>query len=296
MGLILVILVWGVSPFFTMYFFNYISPTVQTAFNALVSTVSLLIISRKNLHLLNKDYFKVAVPTGLFYSIAHIMQTIGLQYTTPTKYSFLENLSCVIVPVLLYFFIKKKPSFLTITASLLCLASTFILNGLDFSAGTLKFGIGEVLCALAGIFYGVNIAGTGTFAKKLQAPLYLTVQMAVELFCSILASIAFNYIKIGGAVIEPIEFSFNIWVLLLRAISAFLCMTLCWLIRTSALKHVDATIVAVMMPFSAVITTIISICLGSDKFTLNLVVGVVLGLIAIIFSGLGDRTKPESQK
>lgn len=100
------------------------------AFVALVSAAALLLLSLKDLNLLSKTYFKVAIPTAFFYATANILQKIGLQYTTPTRYSFLENLSCVVVPLLLFLFIKKKPSFLTVLASLLCLVSTFILNGM----------------------------------------------------------------------------------------------------------------------------------------------------------------------
>lgn len=290
-GLISVVFIWGIVPFITIYFYDYYSPTILVSFCAIVSALALLLTSIKNLKLLNKEYFKIAIPTGIFYSTANILQKIGLQYTTPTKYSFLENLSCVVVPILLFFFIKKKPSFFTITSSLLCLASAFILNGMNFSKNSLSFGIGEVLCALAGIFYGVNIAATGAFAKKLYAPLYIMLQMFVEAIFSFATAIALNYITLNGAPIEPIKFSFNIWILILRIVAVLIFSTLCWVIRTNSMKHVDATVCAVMMPFSSVVTTIISIIVGRDTLTSSLVIGVILGLAAIIMSGFGDRAK-----
>lgn len=55
------------------------------------------------------------------------------------------------------------------------------------------------------------------------------------------------------------------------------------------MKSVDPSAVAVMMPFSSVMTTVISICTGSDTLSFNLVIGVTLGLVAIILSGFGDK-------
>lgn len=283
LGLVVVIFVWGIVPLITLHFYNYYSPTIRIAFGDLICAISLLFIAGKHLKMLNKTYFKVAIPTGFFMALANILQKIGLQYTTPTHYAFLENLSCLVVPILLIFFIKKKPSWLTIFASVLCLVSSFALTGMNANQSGVSV-IGDILCALAGIFYGVNIAGTGAFAKKLYAPLYLMLQMVTEMVVSFVGAIAFHATRI-----EPIRFSFD-WRLILANVAViFISSTVCWLIRTNAMKHVDATVVAVMMPFSSVVTTVLSVVAGSDTLTWNLVIGVVLGLAAIILSGFGDR-------
>ena len=117
LGLIFVILVWGCFPLITLYFYKYYSPTIRVAFTAMISGLALLIISRKKLKMLDKSYFALAIPTGIAMSLADIVQKIGLKYTTPTHYAFLENLSCIVVPILLIFMLKKLPSFLTIVAS-----------------------------------------------------------------------------------------------------------------------------------------------------------------------------------
>ena len=294
-SLVFVILLWGIAPFIYLYYFDYYSPAIMISFTALISAVALLLFSLRDLGKLNATYFKVAIPTAFFYAAANILQKIGLQFTTPTRYSFLENLSCVIVPVLLFFFIGKQPRFLTILASLLCLVSTFILNGVASDLGA-AFGIGEILCALAGIFYGVNIAATGTFAKKLHAPLYLMIQMFAEAVISFVAAIIFSRVLINGEPMEPIRFSFAFWPLAGRIITTLIFSTLCWVLRTNAMKTVDPAAVAIMMPFSSVVTTVISICVGTDTLSGSLVFGVILGLIAIILSGLGDKINIQKSK
>ena len=287
-ALIFVVFIWGAGPLMTVYLYQYYTATIYTAVSSLISAISLLLISLPHLKELNKDYFKVAVPTGIFYSIAMLLQKIGLQYTTPTKYAFLENLSCVVVPVLLFFFIKKKPSFLTILASLLCLAGTFILSGLDFASSSISFGKGEILCALAGLFYGVNIAGTGAFAKKFHAPLYVMIQMWIHTVISFTTAISLHFIKIDGVPIETIGFSWEIKNLLCIVAFALISSTLCWLIRTNVMKYIDASVVAVVMPFSAVISGVCSVLFGTDTLTLNLVLGAGIGFAAAILSSVAD--------
>ena len=54
------------------------------------------------------------------------------------------------------------------------------------------------------------------------------------------------------------------------------------------MKHVAPTVVAVMMPFSSIITSIISVALGMDVLTINLVAGAILGFIAMVICSIGD--------
>ena len=92
---------------------------------------------------------------------------------------------------------------------------------------------------------------------------------------------------------EPIFFSLDWRWILGNVAIALINSTLCWIIRVNAMKHIDASVVAVMMPFSSVVTTVLSIAAGKDTLSMGLIGGTVLGLIAVILSGLGDRKKAE---
>ena len=283
--LIFVVLLWGFSPLVTLYFYSYYSPTIRVALAALISAASLAALCGKKLRLLNKSYFLVAVPTGIFYTAANLLQKIGLQYTTPAHYAVLENLACVVVPLLLLVLIKKKPTALTMFAAALCLGSTIIITGFFDPSGAVSVR-GDLLCALAGIFYGFNTAATGVFAKKFYVPLYLMIQMLTEMVISTVCAILFH---VQG--IEPIQFCWR-WEIFLGHMAMVLCVsTFGWVLRTNAMKKVSPSVVAVIMPFSSVVTAVLSVLLGKDTFSWSLVIGVVLGVVAIILSGFGDRPK-----
>lgn len=282
-GLIFVVVVWGISPLLTKAFYAYYSPTIRLTYSSFLCALTLLAISWNKRKLLDKTYFAVAIPTGFFMGLADILQKVGLQYTTPTHYAFLENLSCLVVPVLMFFFVKKKPGVLTVLAAVLCLCSSFILTGWGGETNK-NMLLGDILCAAAGVMFGINIAGTGAFAKKLYAPLYLMIQMFVETVVSAVGTVAFHFTGF-----EPVLFTFDWQPLLGNVALVFISYTLCWLIRTNAMKQVDATVVAVMMPFSSVVTMLVSVLTGKDSLTVNLVAGAALGLVAVILSGLGDR-------
>ncbi|MBE6602120.1 MAG: DMT family transporter [Ruminococcaceae bacterium] len=294
-AIVLVVFVWGLSPHITSYILQYYSSGLYSATGALLSGIALLFLCFPILGKLDKRHLKIAVPTGFFNALANLLQKIGLQYTTPTQYAFLENLSCVVVPILLYLFVRKKPGVMTVSASALCLFGCFVLSGMHFSGG-MAMGKGELLCALAGFFYGVNIAATGAFAKDMHASLYVLVQTWVTILVSFGGAIILSSVKINGAVLEPLRFSWNPFHLLLVAVLALFVSTLCWIIRTNAMKHVSASVVAIMMPFSSVITGILSVLMGKDALTSTLLIGGGLIFLAAILSGLDDILIDRRQK
>ncbi len=291
-GMFFVVFVWGIAPILTVHLNKLYSPVLRTCFIEALLLVTYLLISGKNIKKFNLDYIKVGIPTGIFLALANLTQKIGLLYTTPSRYAFLENLSCVSVPVLMYILVKKKPSTTTIIASVICLVSAFVLNGVSFSGGS--WGIGEILCATSGILYGFNIAGTSVYAKKLYTPLYLATQSIMGFSVSLILTFILNstYITTSSGLSVPVEkimFSFKPSDIILLVLFALVVNAFCWIIRTYSMKHIDACVVAIIMPFSAVITSVLSVLTGNDTLNFNLIVGGVLGLVAIFLSGIEDR-------
>jgi drug/metabolite transporter (DMT)-like permease len=294
-SILAVVLIWGIIPTFKKALIGgQFSASVYTAMTTTAGALALLLLSRKKLHLLNKTYFKVAVPTGLAVAAASLVQAIAYNYdASPTKQAFLENLSCVIVPILMLLIVKKKPSVITAVAALVCLASSFVLGDI-FSVG-LSVGAADILNALAGVFYGVNIAFTGIYAKKLDAKLYVMIQLFVQGLSSVLMAILLHFVPFGGTRIDPFVFTPRLWPILAVMGVGIVTNAVCWTLRTSSMKYVSPSAVAVIMPFSAVVTGILSVILGMDRISWTLVVGAILGLGAALLSSFGDLKESKAQ-
>lgn len=287
-GIIAVVFIWGVIPTAKKALIgDCFSPAVYSAITTFAAGLALLLLSAKKLRELNLSYFKIAIPTGLFVGAAALLQAIAYKYdASPTKQAFLENLSCVVVPILLFIIVKKKPSILTVIASLTCLASSFVLGDI-FSTG-LSFGTADILNALAGVFYGVNIAITGIYAKKYNASLYVMIQLFVQAAISLIIAISFNYITFNGEPMDKIVFTPDPWLILALVGIGILTNAVCWTVRTTAMKYVSANVVAVIMPFSAVVTGIVAVILGMDTVSSNLIIGAILGLGASFICAASD--------
>lgn len=275
-GIVFVVLVWGAFPVFTKNLLNFYTPSLWDAAGSLLSVTCLLIANRRKLKWLDWKHFKVALPTGLFFSAAGLTQKFGLTMTTPAMCAFLENLTCVCVPVLMLLFAKQKITLIKALSALLCLGGVFILCDGDLSGG---FSPGVILCALAGVFYAVNIAGTGAFAKRLDTGLYLLIQFSVQFVVSTAYSLLF--VRQPQFSFEPLHLGALVGTVLVSTV-------LCWIIRTACLKKLDPSFIAVAMPSCSVVTGVISILTGADTLSFALVGGAVLIFIAIVISGLAD--------
>jgi len=275
-GIVFVVLVWSLFPVVTKSLFNLYTPSLWDSASSLISILALLLLSRKKLKLLNWQYFKVGLPTGAFFSAACLLQKFGLTTSTPAMFSFLENTSCIFVPLLMLVFVRQKLTWPKLLAGLVCLVGVFVLC---CGNGEIQFGPGEILCALAGVCYSVNIAGTGSFAKKLDTGLYLLVQFMVHFVISVSYSLFF---------LEERKFSFAPQHLGALVGIVLVSTVVCWLIRTACLKKLDPSFIAVVMPFTSVITGIVSVLAGTDRLSFALVVGAILIFAAIVISGLAD--------
>ncbi len=276
-----VVTIWGISPIANKFLLGHYSPSIKTAFAALLS---LLGVCAGRLKKLNREYFKIALPTGIFYSGACILQQIGLSKTTPTMYAFLENLSCLVVPFMVWIMTKKRPLVFQFIAAGLCIFSVYILGGGSLLSGGL--GVGDLLCGLAGLFYGVNIAVTGVKAKNLDSGLYLLVQFGVHFVLSTAYALLF----------EDIVFSVEAGHLALCIGITLISTVLGWILRTICLQHLEPALVAVIMPFASVVTAVVSVVVGNDLLTPALVVGALVGVLAALVADFDParfkRSKP----
>jgi len=108
---------------------------------------------------------------------------------------------------------------------------------------------------------------------------------------SLTSAIGLNYITKGGVPLEKFVFTADARILIPAALFSLFSVGVCWLLRTEALRNISPTFVAISNPFSAVITGIVSLISGLDKFTLSFAIGSVLIVLAMTLSELPEKTK-----
>ena len=290
--LIGVVVLWGVAPVVSKAIFDaeppVYSPGMLIALRGLFSIVAMAIIINKGFKKINKSYL-ICIPAGIILAAAYIFQFVGLKYTVPSKNTFLENISCITIPIFMFIFIREKPAWYSIVSAVICVIGSLFLagNGFDFlhffKSGNL---LGDGLSAVGGLFFGLDIAFTKVFCKDKDPLLYVFCQIVV------LTIVAFAYSLIfEGAIFNEIAISFNILDVLQVVFLGVVCTAVCWVARAWSMKSIDAVTVSLLVPLSAVVASVLSIAFKMEEFTWNLLIGGLIILLSIAVSAIFDYRK-----
>ena len=288
--LIIVVALWGVAPVISKSIFDgaVYSPGILIALRGLFSIIAMAIIINKGFKKVNKSYL-ICIPAGIILAAAYIFQFVGLKYTVPSKNAFLENISCITIPLFMFIFVREKPTWYSIVSALICVVGSLFLvgNGFDFlhffRSGNL---LGDGLSAIGGLFFGLDIAFTKVFCKDKDPLLYVFFQLVI------LTVVATGYSFIFEMnVFDEFAISFEILDILQVIFLGVICTALCWVARAWAMKSIDAVTVSLLVPLSAVIASVLSICLKLEEFTWNLLIGGVIILLSIAVSAIFDYRK-----
>ena len=283
--LVAVVALWGVAPVLSKTAFDSFSPGMLIALRGVLAIVTMAIIINKNFKKINKSYL-ICIPAGVFLALAYIFQFVGLKYTVPSKNTFLENISCITIPLFMFIFVREKPTWYTIVSALICVVGSLVLvgNGFNF-AGFFNSGslLGDGLSAIGGLFFGLDIAFTKVFCKDKDPLIYVFLQICVMTAISFIYAFVFE-----GQVFHVLQYSFDIRSVLMVIFLGVICTAVCWVSRAWAMRYVDAMTVSLLVPLSAVVASILSIAYEIEEFTINLLVGGLIILVSIAISAVFD--------
>ena len=284
LGMILVVVLWGLAPIAGKYLFNEgaYTPALLIASRGLIASIAMgiFLLCTGRFKKIDKTYW-ICLPAGLIMGAAYLFQFIGLESTTLSKNTFLESFSVIAVPITMLLLTRNRPSIASIFAALFCFFGCFILcgQGWDYSAFFTAPTLGDIFSSIGGALFGVNIAFTKVFSKDKDPYVYVFFQLLM------MTIIAFGY---ALPFEKGLTFSWALPHLATLLFLAIVCTVACWLLRTICIKNVSANTCAVLNPMSAVLATTLSIALGMEGFSWNVVVGGLIITVSIVVSGLVD--------
>ena len=278
-ALLFVVFFWGCSSIIYSYLYEYYSASVLSAIMTFCSFLFFLVLSWKRFARFDVSYVKFGLPACLLSSLAGVMQRIGLQYTTPAHYAFLEHIACVVVPIAVFLLVRKKPSLPQTFSVAICLIGCFIISGADFSSA---INVGDILCFSAGILYGVSAALIGTYAKDLDTVLFMLMYTFFYFLVSLGLALTMDNILIEGVPMEEANYSLFIPLLIAVMVLGVVDIGICWFLKNLAVQRIDPTTVATISPFSAVIAGSLSVVLQIEQISPRLVIAGALIMIATL--------------
>lgn len=239
----------------------------------LSGAVLLFLAGIKNIKKLNMKYLLSGVAAGVFLAAAYITQTIGLEYTTPSKNAFLTAVYCVLVPFMCWAVTKNAPDKLNIVSAVIC----FIGIGL-VSLGTGDSGfnfMGDGMTLICGIFFAAQMIAVDQWGKDMDIVLFTAIQFFFAFVVCFVCFLCFE--EMPSEVSSSAVFSL-IYLAVFATVLAFLFMN-------TGIKYASANTGALILSLESVFGVVFSIAFYPDEhITGRMAVGFVLIFIGIVIS------------
>src|SRR5690625_2040079 len=118
-GLIITAIIWGSGFVATAMALTTYTPYQTMAIRFLVGGLLLTVIFYKRIEQLTKQMIIKGAILGTLLYISFALQTVGLQFTTPSKNAFITTVNVVIVPLIAFIFFKKRLNRFEVTGAIL---------------------------------------------------------------------------------------------------------------------------------------------------------------------------------
>ncbi|MCR8643404.1 DMT family transporter [Paenibacillus sp. N1-5-1-14] len=271
MGLLFVAVVWGIG-----FVAAAISLETMTAYQTMairffIAACVLSVIFVKHIRALNRSTVLAGIVLGTIVFFGFALQTVGLQYTTPSKNAFLTAVNVVIVPFIGYILYRRGIDRFGLLGAVLAILGVGVLS----LEAELSLNFGDGLTLLCAICFAFHIFFTSEFVKK-HSPIGLTIVQMITAFI-----LSFVVVLSRG---EAMNLNFESKGLLAAVYLGVVSTTIAFLVQTIAQKHTTETKAAIILSTEAVFGTLFSVMILHEMLTVRMVIGCILILIGILIA------------
>lgn len=275
-GLIVTAIIWGGGFVGSAVALDHYTPYQILAGRFLIGLILLSVVFYSRLKEIKRSTFIKGLVLGTILYCAFILQTVGLQFTTPSKNAFLTAVNVVIVPFIGFFIYKRKLDGFELTGAVLAVVGIALLS-LQFTGGV---NIGDVLTLFCAFAFAFHIFYTARFVENEDAVVLTILQMGTAAFIGV------SVMMMKGET----NFSFETSALLPLVYLGVFSTTIAYLLQTVSQKFITETKAAIILSTEALWGTLFSVVLLSEVLTIRMSVGAILILVAILIA----ETKPQS--
>ena len=250
---------WGSAGVVMKVNLDSIGPYYLLGIRFVVATVIMLTVFIKRIPRISIRTWKIGGLIGILLYLEFLFYTLGLQYTSASKSSFILGAYVILVPLSYLLVNHKFPAFSSIVASFVCLIGVGFVVLDDWNA----INIGDFIVALSAICYAFHVVLTAKLVKG-QDPININiVQITAATICAIVVAPCMESF--------PTHISQGTFLsIVYLAIAATICP---YLLSVYGQKYTKTTTAAVILSFECVVGCIAAVLVLHDKLTARMVLG-----------------------
>lgn len=265
-------IVWGSGFVVTAIALEYLTAYQVMAGRFVLATIILIILFGYKFKGFTKSVLWKGALLGTFLFIGFAFQTVGLEYTTPSKNAFLTAVNVVIVPIIAYLIYKRKIDRHEMVGSVMAVVGIGFLS----LQGSMTINIGDVLSLACAVGFAFDIFYTNLFVQKEDAISLTIVQFITASFLSVVA------VLIQGDIPTTLDKEAIYSLVYLAVFST----TLAYLFQNIAHQYTTATKAAIILSTESFFGMVLSVIFLHEVLTGRMVIGAALIMIAILVAEL----------
>ncbi|MBQ3135026.1 MAG: DMT family transporter [Oscillospiraceae bacterium] len=265
-------IIWGTSFFIMKNALDVMPVFTLLAIRFTVGACLLAAVCAKKWKTFTWDYLWRGAVIGAFLFLAYLIQTFGLERTTPSKNAFLTAVYCVLVPFFYWAVMKRRPDRYNIIAAVLCVTGV----GLVSLNGDLTVATGDWLTLIAAGFYAAHIIAVEKTSAGKDIYLLTVLQFAF----------AGAYAWVGSAALEtiPVQALQDPGVFLPLAYLCVMPTTVALLFQNVGQIWSDPASASVILSLESVFGVLFSVVFYHDVVTAMMLAGFAVIFVAVLCS------------
>jgi drug/metabolite transporter (DMT)-like permease len=276
LALLLNAILWGTTFVLVKSALHEISPVLFLALRFSLATVALLALFRRawlgrspKAPRVTRKMLAAGGMIGIFLFAGYLLQTVGLETTTPPKSAFLTGLATVMVPLLGALVYSIKPRISEVAGVLVATLGMGLMT-LEGPIGSI--GRGDLLTFGGAVAFAAHIVATGHFVELIGYEILSITQVGAA---ALAALTTFWWVETPRIEWQPLV----VWAIL---ITGLLCTALAFTIQAWAQHYTTSTRTALIYALEPVVAWITSYCIAGEGLSGRAAGGAVLILSGVL--------------
>ena len=261
--------------------FKYVDVVPFLAMRFCIATMVLLLLygktTMKEIKTVSPRHYLIP---AICLSTSIIMSNIAIRITAATTYSFVRNLTALIVPMLMCVFFKRKYTVFDLVLQTVLVVGLYLLC---IKGGASKFGFGEVLALGAAVLVSITLVWGADSVKFVSSTTLTTVQMG-------LGMITITVFGLLGEKIQNASYANFLMpkVILILLFNSLIGTVVGYMIQNIALKHISSKVVGIVQSAYPVATFITAHFMIDEDLNALGLIGAVLVLGCVVTQSYRD--------
>lgn len=240
-----------------------------------LAAILLCICFYKKLKLITKTVVWKGALLGTILFAAFVLQTYGLNYTTPSKNAFLTSINVLVVPLIAFIVYKRGFDRYEVIAAFMAVVGIGFLSLTD----SFTIHIGDWLSILCAFVFAFDIFYTNVFVKTEDALAVTIVQFITAGVLSIIGVVILGEVPTS---ISAEGFGILFYLAIFCTLVAYVCQNI-------GMQYANPTKSAIILSMEALFGTLFSVLFLHEILTSRMIVGCILIFIAVVFAEIKPR-------